>query len=378
MAARKRTRTAPAPAAAPAPSANSAAAAAAIEARVARSPAPQRGEAKATINDVARLAGVSKKTVSRIINHSPLVRAETREKVTALMTELGYRPDPLARGLAFRRSFLIGMVYDNPNAQYIVNMQYGALEGLRGSGFELVVHPCDSKSEDYIEGVRHFVLQQRLHGVILVPRVSEDQALVDMLKEVGCRYARIAAVSLDEAARMIATNDRQGAIEAANYLESLGHRHLGLITGPKRYLSARERGAGFLDALARRGVKVPAAYVAEGGYTFESGVSCAEHLLALTPRPTAIFALNDEMAAGVYKAAQKLGLSIPEDLSIVGFDDSPLASRLWPSLTTVRLPIRDMGLHATSLLLAEPGSPKAAPVITPHLVARESCQPPRA
>ena len=179
---------------APAPSANSVAAAAAIEARVARSPAPQRGEAKATINDVARLAGVSKKTVSRIINHSPLVRAETREKVTALMTELGYRPDPLARGLAFRRSFLIGMVYDNPNAQYIVNMQYGALEGLRGSGFELVVHPCDSKSEDYIEDVRHFVLQQRLHGVILVPRVSEDQALVDMLKEVGCRYARIAAV----------------------------------------------------------------------------------------------------------------------------------------------------------------------------------------
>ena len=381
MAARKRTRTAPAPAAAPvvpAPSANSVAAAAAIEARVARSPAPQRGEAKATINDVARLAGVSKKTVSRIINHSPLVRAETREKVTALMTELGYRPDPLARGLAFRRSFLIGMVYDNPNAQYIVNMQYGALEGLRGSGFELVVHPCDSKSEDYIEGVRHFVLQQRLHGVILVPRVSEDQALVDMLKEVGCRYARIAAVSLDETARMIATNDRQGAIEAANYLESLGHRHLGLITGPKRYLSARERGAGFLDALARRGVKVPAAYVAEGGYTFESGVSCAEQLLALTPRPTAIFALNDEMAAGVYKAAQKLGLSIPEDLSIVGFDDRPLASRLWPSLTTVRLPIRDMGLHATALLLAEPGSPKSAPVITPHLVARESCQPPRA
>ena len=108
-------------------------------------------------------------------------------------------------------------------------------------------------------------------------------------------------------------------------------------------------------------MKVPAAYVAEGGYTFESGVSCAEQLLALTPRPTAIFALNDEMAAGVYKAAQKLGLSIPEDLSIVGFDDSPLASRLWPSLTTVRLPIRDMGLHATALLLAEPDRPGPRP-----------------
>jgi LacI family transcriptional regulator len=100
-------------------------------------------------------------------------------------------------------------------------------------------------------------------------------------------------------------------------------------------------------------------------------------LLALTPRPTAIFALNDEMAAGVYKAAHKLGLSVPEDLSVIGFDDSPIASRLWPSLSTVRLPIRDMGLHAAAMLLADPTRPRPAPVITPHLVIRESCQPPR-
>ncbi len=338
---------------------------------------PRIQTGKATINDVARLAGVSKKTVSRVLNQSPLVRAETRAKVSALMREVGYVPDPQARGLAFRRSFLIGMVYDNPNAQYIVNMQGGALDGLRGSGYELVVHPCDSRSEDYVAGVHHFVVQHRLHGVILVPRVSEDQALVDMLKEVGCRYARIAAVTLDDAPRMIATNDRQGAIEAANYLESLGHRHIGLITGPHRYLSARERGGGFVQALAKRGIEVPPHYVIEGGYTFESGVACAEGLLSLTPRPTAIFALNDEMAAGVYKTAHRMGLAIPEQLSIVGFDDSPLASRLWPSLTSVRLPIREMGLHAAALLLADDKAPRSAPLITPHLVVRESCQSPR-
>lgn len=330
----------------------------------------------ATINDIARLAGVSKKTVSRVINRSPLVRPDTREKVEALMEKVGYVPDPMARGLAFRKSFLIGMVSDNPNAQYIVNMQNGALDGLRGSGYELVVHPCDSKSADYIAGVRRFVLQHRLAGVFLVPRVSEDEALVEMLREIDCRYARIAAVSLDDPWRMITTNDRDGAIEVAKYLDSLGHREIGLITGPMRYLSSRERSGGFLDALRTRGVELAADRIVEGGYTFESGVACAERLLARSPRPTAIFALNDEMAAGVCKAAFRMGLRIPEDLSVVGFDDSPLASRLWPSLTTVRLPIREMGMLAAQILTREENRRQTPPLVTPHLVVRESCQPP--
>jgi LacI family transcriptional regulator len=332
---------------------------------------------KTTINEIARLAGVSKKTVSRVINRSPLVREDTRLKVETLMRDVGYVPDPMARALAFRRSFLIGMVYDNPNAEYIVNMQNGALDSLRGTGYELVVHPCDSKNADYIEGVRRFILQHKLYGVFLVPRVSEDQELVDMLVENDCRYARIAAISLDEDAKMITTNDRKGAVEVAKYLESLGHKHIAMITGPHRYLSTRERGGGFLETLANRGLKVPSEYILEGGYTFESGVACAERLLALNPRPTAIFTLNDEMAAGVYKAAHKIGLSVPEDVSVVGFDDSPIASRLWPSLSTVRLPIRDMGLHAAAMLLADAAKPTSAPVITPHLVIRESCQPPK-
>jgi LacI family transcriptional regulator len=340
---------------------------------------PSGSSGQATINDIARLAGISKKTVSRVINRSPLVRPQTREKVEALMRKHAYAPDPMARGLAFRKSFLIGMVYDNPNAEYVVNMQSGALDSLRGSGFELVVHPCDSRNSDYVETVRTFVVQQRLHGVILVPRVSEDQDLVDMLREVGCRYARIGAIELDDAAHMVTTNDREGAVEVAKYLETLGHRHIGLITGPRRYLSARERGGGFLETLRKHGVKVPDRYVAEGGYTFESGVACAERLLALTPRPTAVFTLNDEMAAGVYKAAYRLGIRIPEQLSVVGFDDSPIASRLWPSLTTVRLPIREMGSSAASLLLQEAGAaPPKAVTFVPHLITRESCQPPAA
>ncbi len=336
---------------------------------------------KNTIGDIARLAGVSKKTVSRVLNESPLVRPDTREKVLALMQNVGYVPDPQARGLAFRRSFLIGLVFDNPTAQYIVNLQYGVLDALRGSGFELVVHPCDSKNENYIDGIRRFAQLQKLYGVILVPRVSGDQALAEALREIGCRYVRIASVPLDEPASMVLTHDRHAGAEAADYLESLGHRRIALITGPKRYRSSIERGGGFIDALARRGVELGPELVYEGGYTFESGVAGAEYLLTKHPRPTAIFACNDEMAAGVYKAALRMGLSVPGDVSVIGYDDSPLASQLWPALTTIQLPVRDLGRQAAAMLLAEHW-PKSSPQaqagisVSPHLVVRDSCQPP--
>ncbi|TWG88384.1 LacI family transcriptional regulator [Luteimonas sp. J16] len=331
----------------------------------------------ATINDIARLAGVSKKTVSRVINRSPLVRADTREKVEALMREVGYVPDPLARGLAFRRSFLIGMIYDNPTAQYIVDFQYGALDALRNSGFELVVHPCDSRSPDYVSGVRRFVLQQKLHGVMLVPRVSEDQALADMLQEVGCRYARVAAVCLDAPERSVITHDRDGAAEVADYLLTLGHRDIAMITGPAAYRSAIERTEGFVGALQRRGIEIPKSRVVEAGYTFESGVAAAEKLLAARQRPSAIFCFNDEMAAGVYRVAMRAGIQIPQQLSVVGYDDSPLASRLGPPLTSVRRDTRDTGRIAAAMLLQGEGEARAVASVRPHLVVRDSCQPPQ-
>ncbi|KAF1013284.1 MAG: putative HTH-type transcriptional repressor ExuR [Stenotrophomonas maltophilia] len=339
-------------------------------------PALAKGKA-ATINDIARLSGVSKKTVSRIINNSPLVRKDTRDKVEALMRDVGYTPDPLARGLAFRRSFLIGMIYDNPTAQYIVDMQYGALDALRGSSYELVVHPCDSRSPGYIDGVRRFVQQQKLHGVILVPRASEDQALANMLDEIGCRFTRVAALPLDESSQMVVTHDRDGAAEAADYLLSLGHRDIALITGPSVYRSAHERTAGFLDALARRGIELQKERIIEAGYTFESGVAAAEKLLLGKQRPTAIFTGNDEMAAGVYKVALRSGISIPRQLSIIGYDDSPLASRLWPPLTSVRRHTRDIGRTATTMLIQPDGqAPLQIASVRPHLIVRDSCQPP--
>src|SRR5215469_487574 len=207
-----------------------------------------------TINDIARLAGVSKKTVSRVINQSPYVQKETRERIQAVIAEHGYAPDPQARGLAFRRSFLIGLVYDNPNPQYVVNMQLGLLDGMKGSGFELVVHPCDRNSPTFLEDLRGFVERQRLFGVVLTPSVSEDERAAKLLAEAGCAYVRIASVSLDKPEHMIETRDRLGGLVAARHLTGLGHRRIGLIAGPSTFRSSHERRGGFEEGLAEAGV----------------------------------------------------------------------------------------------------------------------------
>ena len=337
---------------------------------------------KHTINDIARLANVSKKTVSRVLNESPFVREATRARVSEIMQKVSYTPDPQARGLAFRRSFLIGLVYDNPNAQYIVNIQEGVLGAIRRSGYELVVHPCDRTSATFLAEVKSFITRQKLDGVILLPPISEDQALARALKEMNCSYIRVLAVPLDEPSNIVLAMDRDAARQVAEHLAKLGHNRIALITGPPGYRSAHERLSGFSDALGDHGLTLPAEYVVEGAYTFDSGFAGAEILLSRFPRPTAIFACNDEMAAGVYKAAYLKGLRVPSDLTVVGYDDSPLASRIWPSLTTVRLPIRDMGRIAAERLIAKirrlEGPAPSASTVFPHLVVRDSSTRPPA
>jgi len=337
------------------------------------------GRRRPTINDIARLAGVSKKTVSRVINDSPFVREDTRERIAAVIAEMDYAPDPQARGLAFRRSFLIGLVYDNPNPQYVVNMQLGLLDGMRGSGFELAVHPCDRASPTFLADLRSFVERQRLFGVVLTPSVSEDERVAELMAEIGCEYVRVASVSVDRPEHMIETCDRVGGIAAARHLAELGHRRIAIISGPTSFRSSHERRAGFEEGLAERGLRLEPGYAAEGAYTFESGIERGLQLLRLTPPPTAIFAGNDEMAAGVLQAARQMGLRVPDDLTVVGFDDFEVATRLWPTLTTVRTPTREIGrLAATRLMGREDDDSRDPNDRLPSLVVRESSGPPAA
>lgn len=336
---------------------------------------PRDPDARVTINDVARLAGVSKKTVSRVINASPSVQQETRERIEAVIRETGYVPDPQARGLAFRRAFLIGLIYDNPNPQYVVNMQLGLLDAMRGSGFELVVHPCDRASPTLIQDIRGFIERQKLYGVVLTPSVSEDERLADVLGQIGCEYIRIASVPLDDPSRMIETCDRLGGLAAARHLAELGHRRIGFISGVATFRSSRERREGLETGLAEHGLILDPAHVAEGAYTFESGVEAARKLLAASNRPTAVFAANDEMAAGALQAAREAGLSVPEQFSVVGYDDFQVATRVWPPLTTVHTPTRRIGQMAAAKLMGHETAEPPREEHLPTLVVRQSSGP---
>lgn len=333
-----------------------------------------------TINDVARLSGVSKKTVSRVINRSPLLNGTTREKVEKVIAEIGYIPNPQARALALRRNFLIGLIHDNPNAQMVMNVQEGVLEAIRETEFELVVRPIDRGSENMLEDVRQFLERQRPYGVLLLPPVSENDALAKLCVEIGCRYVRMGSAALDDSAHMVASNDSDAVAEATRYLIEQGHRRIGLVAGPNGFRSARERRNGFEAALSEADIKLPRSLIAEGNYTFASGLAAADRLLDLSPRPTAIFASNDEMAAGVLHAARQRGLSVPEDLSIIGFDDTPIAAHIWPPLTTVRWPIVSMARSAALKLLAGPlGDNDVAEepsLFLSNLIRRASVAPP--
>jgi LacI family transcriptional regulator len=332
-----------------------------------------------TINDVAREAGVSKKTVSRVINQSPLLNADTRARVEAVIAELGYVPNPQARALALRRNFLIGLVHDNPNAQTVLRVQRGILEVLRGTEFELIVRPVDRGSPTMLEDVQAFLERQRPFGVVLLPPISENDALARLCDSIGCRYVRMGSAKLDEADHMVASNDREAVREAVRYLIEMGHRRIGLVQGPHGFRSAAERRAGFEEALADAGITQSRSLMADGTYTFDSGFQAGERLLDLLPRPTAIFCSNDEMAAGVLHVARQRGLDVPADLSIVGFDDTSLAAHIWPPLTTVRWPVATMARSAALKLVGDvEGEAAEEPsLFLSTLIRRASAAPPR-
>ena len=348
-----------------------------IKGRLSSAGSSPRGK-QMTINDIAHLAGVSKKSVSRVINEVPTVHKDIRDKVNEVIAKTGFKPNPQARGLAFRKSFLIAMIYDNPNATFIVGMQAGILDALRGTGYELLVHQCERRSPRFIADVREFVERQQPHGVILLPPISENLHLLKMLHEVGCPHVSVAAANVEAAMHRVVSRDHDACAEAGLHLAGLGHKHIAVIAGPEGHRSVTERLSGFIGALQSQGLQVPPELIAHGAYTFESGIQAGEMLLTRQPRPTAIFSTNDEMAAGVYQAAHRLGITIPQDLSVVGFDDNPIASRLWPPLTTIRLPIPLMArLAATPLISSNTAqSQQDSALVVPNLVIRNSTQAP--
>lgn len=335
------------------------------------------GAKRATIADVARFAGVSKRAVTRVTLGVAEVRAETRARIEDAIARLRYAPDPQAQALALGRSRLIGMPFDNPNPDYVINVQQGVLDHLQGSSHELVVCACDHDSPHLLDELRSFAVRLKLFGMVLIPPFSDDERIPRLLDTLGCPYVRIASTPSQAADRTILGQDRVGARAAGRLLLELGHRRIALVSGPSRFASTGQRRAGLEDALAERGLCLEPRYAIAGAYTFESGAAAAEVLLTMTPRPTAVFASNDEMAAGFISQAHRQDLSAPRDFSIVGFDDLGIARLTSPPLTTVRMPTRAFGLQAARLLVGGDGAP-AEDELAPSLIPRESCGPPPA
>jgi LacI family transcriptional regulator len=305
---------------------------------------------RATIDDVARAAGTSTKTVSRVLNNEPNVREAVRDRVRAAMTALKYRPLASARSLATNRSFMIGLLYDNLSPSYIMAIQAGVLEACEAQHYSMIVQPLVSSSPDFVERVEEILSRHRPDGLILTPPITDHSRLLDSLRRHDIPFASIAPLR-PKGCIGVMLNEREAAAKMVEHLVALGHRRIAHILGDPKHGGGVWRLAGYRDGLKRAGLKETPAYMVQGQFSFESGVAAARKLLALKRRPTAIFAADDDMAVGAIWAAAEAGVSVPDELSICGFDDTLIATQVWPPLTTIHQPVREMGKRATEELL---------------------------
>ena len=305
------------------------------------------------IEDVARAARVSPATVSRVLNDESNVSESTRQRVLAAMKALDYRPLASARSLAGSRTFVVALLYDNndnPSSTYLAEIQDGVLEACDAQRYSMMLRPLRMRDSNFIGRLDSLISDHHPDGVILTPPLTDYGPLVEFLKERGLPYASVSPESGDDVIGVV-MNEQQAAKAMVEHLLGLGHRRIAHVAGLPDHGASRWREAGYRDALAAAGIVVDPTLIVQGGFTFATGFQAGRRLLGLEPRPTAVFAANDDMAAGVIWAAGEYGLRVPQDLSVAGFDDIPLARQLWPPLTTVHQPSREMGKIAATQLL---------------------------
>lgn len=313
--------------------------------------------AKATIDDVAALAGVSIKTVSRVINDEPNVRDATRAKVARAIAKLNYRPNQAARNLASHQSHLIALVYDDPStyevpsAGYIIRMQQGALRACREAGYELLIHPCRWRDRKAGARLGRLIAQARPSGIVLAAPLSNMPKIVRAISATGTPLVRLSPGSASKRVCSVSTNDRDISAEMTRYLASLGHSKIAFIQGDSSHKAVANRFRGYLDGLRQSGLAVDERLICAGNNSIGSGEQCALQLLRRKRRPTAIFAANDDMAAGVLRVTERLGIEVPGELSIAGCDDIALARQVFPALTTINQPLTSMAERAVGVII---------------------------
>ncbi len=330
-----------------------------------------------TIFDVARVAGVSYATVSRVLNNKDHVKPEKRQAVLEAAARLGYVANSQARSLAGGPSRVIGLLVQDLGSSYTGEIIRGMDAELEAAGYDLMLyttHRRQAKESAYVDAIARGLADGLL---LILPR--SPGAYLESLRRRHYPYVLIDHQGIGDYARSVGATNWQGAYDATRYLIQLGHRRIGFVTGAMELGCAVDRLAGYQAALTDHALPADVDLVYTGDFHRPAGFTGAQALLSLPDRPTAILASNDEMAFGVMEAARVAGLRLPDDISVVGFDDIPQASVVHPPLTTVRQPLEEMGRLATQMLLrliAEPQLQTGRIALPTELVERQSCCPP--
>jgi len=342
----------------------------------------RRGRSRGvTINEVARHAGVSPMTVSRVVNGGKYVREDTRKAVLEAVRELNYAPNPAARSLAGVHGQRIGLLYANPSAAYLSEFLLGALDESSRLGLQVVLEKSEPGVVESKRAVRKLV-SGGVAGVILPPPLCESAVIRSEIHAAQLPVVAVAAGKPPAEVLCVRIDDFKAAFEMTRYLIELGHRRLGFIKGHPNQSASDERWRGFLAGLQESGDSVPPPQVEQGFFSYRSGLDAARKLLSSGRPPSAIFASNDDMAAAVVAEAHRRGLDVPRDLTVVGFDDTLIASTIWPELTTIQQPIAEMAVEAVAMLARAIRDPRPGAgelkLISHALIARESASAPPA
>jgi LacI family transcriptional regulator len=315
----------------------------------ATTPRQGRRQGKApTISDVAAAAGCSPMTVSRVINGDSNVRAATRQQVMDAIAALRYMPNRAARSLAGGEQLRIALLFDNPSASYLSEFLMGALEEATRSDIHLIVQSCLDVGE--AQALMRNLAQGGIKGFILPPPLCDDQSVLDLVSELDAIAIAVGPGKATGSHGAVMIDDFQAAYDMTKHIIDLGHRRIGFIIGNPEQVASGRRLNGYLAAMADAGLEASDELVVQGRFTYRSGMDGAERLLAVTPRPTAIFASNDDMAAATVAVAHRRHLDVPNDITVCGFDDTAMASTIWPELTTIRQPIREMTAWAVAAI----------------------------
>lgn len=323
---------------------------------------------------------MSIKTVSRVINNEPSVKGTNKSRVLEAIAELGYVPSASARALRSHRSYQITFVADTSRNVFANVVLFGALRACHASGYQLILDMVDPErqaADDFPEEwIDSLVRKGKSDGVILMPPLCSDRSLIEKLIDANIFSVSVGARAVHPLQGSVTVDDRQAAYEMTQHLIVHGHRRIGFVHGPPDQLASHDRFEGYKLALAENGLPVDESLLAYGNFFLESGMAAGSELLDRDDRPTAIFASNDLMAAGVLASAQKIGIPVPAELSIAGFDDDAIAQATWPCLTTIRQPLEGLGEAAVKLLSAAKGNIDAKTAIAMtmghELVERES------